>query len=163
VRDISILSSGTRNPWSSLWRRNRRFQSRDPYQSICHKVNPPIYPTKNYIYKYPPSQLPSTPPPVIETIQHPYGIGPSKPVIKVPVWGSVVLPTNTVYPVATRSTCTIQCHCRQLVEVSRVLPLSTIPHPTLLTFISDIISSSHTFSSQFLSRFRFPWATRASP
>jgi hypothetical protein len=75
-RDFSALRSSTRNPWGSLSRRHHRSQPR-----ICNSLNFYKYNT-NYAYK---SAMPSpVPAPVqlIETVRHPCGIVPTKPIIR---------------------------------------------------------------------------------
>ena len=73
--DFSALRSSTWNPWGSLSRRHHRSQ---PH--ICNSFHSCKYNT-NYAYK------PATPSPVpapvqlVETVQHPCGIAPNKPII----------------------------------------------------------------------------------
>jgi hypothetical protein len=73
-RDFSALRSSNRNPWGSLSRRHRRSQpcTQNSFYS-CH------YNT-NYPHKPPP--LPPAPIQLVETIRHPHGIVPTKPIIK---------------------------------------------------------------------------------
>jgi len=75
-RDFSVLRSNNRNPWGSLSRRHHRSQPR-----ICNSFNSRKYNT-NYAYK--PTTPSSAPAPVhlVETIRHPCGIAPTKPVIR---------------------------------------------------------------------------------
>jgi len=76
TRDFSVLRSNNRNPWGSLSRRHHRSQPR-----ICNSFNSRKYNT-NYAYK--PTTPSSAPAPVhlVETIRHPCGIAPTKPVIR---------------------------------------------------------------------------------
>ena len=75
-RDFSVLRSNNRNPCGSLSRRHHRSQPR-----ICNSFNSRKYNT-NYAYK--PTTPSSAPAPVhlVETIRHPCGIAPTKPVIR---------------------------------------------------------------------------------
>jgi hypothetical protein len=75
-RDFTVLRSSNRNPWGSLSRCHHRSQPR-----ICNSFNFYKYNT-NYAYE---SATPSpAPAPVqlVETIRHPCGIAPTKPVIR---------------------------------------------------------------------------------
>ena len=75
-RDFLALRSSTWNPWGSLSRPHHRSQPR-----ICNSFNSRIYNT-NYASK--PAMPSSAPAPVqlVETVRHPQGIAPMKPVIK---------------------------------------------------------------------------------
>ena len=74
--DFLALCSSTQNTWGSLSQHHHRSQ---PY--ICNSFNSRIYNT-NYAYK--PAMPSSAPAPVqlVETVWHPQGIVPMKPVIK---------------------------------------------------------------------------------
>jgi len=80
--DLSCLRSSTLNPWGSLRRRHCSHYSHAPHRFTRQRQHPPTYPVNTY--------LPTTPilkPPapasihIFETVQHPHGIGPLKPVI----------------------------------------------------------------------------------
>jgi hypothetical protein len=77
-RDFSVLRSSKRNPWGSLSRRHHRSQTR-----TCKSFYSCKY-TTNHAYNYAtPPTLPSPAPiQLVETIRHPHGIAPTKPVIK---------------------------------------------------------------------------------
>jgi hypothetical protein len=80
-RDFSALRSSTQNPWGSLSRRHRRSQpcTRNSFYSCQYNTNYSRKPTAP-----PPPTLPLQPAPIqlVETIRHPHGIAPTKPVIK---------------------------------------------------------------------------------
>jgi hypothetical protein len=151
IRDFSELSSGAQNPWGSIQRRNRRYRPRDSPHTPRRTYQ---YPADNYKYKLSPSQ-PTAPRGVIETIQHPHGIGPAKPVIRIPVAVPVVTAGHPKTPVHSNTTksahfaVNFECHCRRLIQVSSVSHLPIISHPTLTTLVSDFIS--HSFPSHILS------------
>ena len=75
-RDFSVLHLKNRNPWGSLSRRHRRSQpcTRNPFYSCQYNTN--------YLHKPTPPPLPPAPIQLVETIRHPHGIAPTKPVIK---------------------------------------------------------------------------------
>ena len=75
-RDFSVLRSSNRNPWGSLSRRHRRSQpcTRNSFYSCQYNTN--------YAHKPTPPPLPLAPIQLVETIRHPHGIAPTKPVIK---------------------------------------------------------------------------------
>jgi hypothetical protein len=80
-RDFSSLRSDTLNPWASLCRHHRYSQKAQ--QPMCHKHHSFTYPAKIHV----PTPVKPNPPPltcVFETITHPHGIGPTKPIIRVP-------------------------------------------------------------------------------
>ena len=74
--DFSVLRSSNRNPWGSLSRRHRRSQpcTRNSFYSCQYNTN--------YAHKPTPPPLPLAPIQLVETIRHPHGIAPTKPVIK---------------------------------------------------------------------------------
>ena len=90
-RDLSALRSGTRNPWGSLSRRqhrHRRSQSprepstpssatRTPWNSDSHR-------RRRFYSPHPPPPRFAHPAPIhiVETVRHPQGIAPTKPVIR---------------------------------------------------------------------------------
>jgi hypothetical protein len=154
TRDISSLSSGARNPWGSIQRRNRRYRPCDLPRTPRRTYHSFQYPAYNYKYKSSPSR-PITPRGVIETIQHPHGIGPTKPVIRIPVAVPVIVTGHPKAPVHSNTTKSahfavdFECHCRRLIQVSTVSHLPTISHPTLTTLVLDFIS--HSFPLHILS------------
>jgi hypothetical protein len=94
-RDLSGLRSNTPNPWRSL---RRRYHSRDSYtprRFTRRRQYPPEYPINTHI---PATPIPKPPAPtsihVFETVTHPHGIGPSKPVIRVPTLMTRHTPTH---------------------------------------------------------------------
>lgn len=153
TRDFSALSSGARNPWRSIQRRNRRFRPRDPRQPLRRTYKPFIHPTNNYTYGHS-SQPVTAQTQVLETVQHPYGIGLSKPVIRIPVAAPIMTDEHPKHPVRSSVTkssdINFNCHCGRLIQVSKVshLPIS---HPTLTTLVSDFISHFYSFPSHFFS------------
>jgi hypothetical protein len=155
TRDFSALSSGARNPWGNIQRRNHRNRPRNSPRTLRHTYHAFQYPAYNYIYKLSPSQ-PTTPRGVIETIQHPYGIGPAKPVIRIPV----AMPITDARPkrrmpssVTKSSDINFNCCCGRVIQVSKVsrLPHLPISHPILTTLVSDFISHFYSFHSYFFS------------
>ena len=160
ARDLSTLSSGTQNPWSSLQRRNRRFRPHKPREHLYRSVHSFTYPANSHICKTPHLRPPAVITPVIETIRHPYGIGPTKPVVRVPVTAPSLAPTQPALPTEVlitktdHSIDTIHCHCGRLITVSKVSQLPTILHPTF-RFISDFILYPIFFPSQLFSCFGF--------
>jgi hypothetical protein len=96
-RDLSGLRSGTPNPWESL-RHHRNGRYSPPRQFARPRWRPLIYPVDANIHT---ASIPKPPTPIpiriFETIRHPLGIGPTKPVIRVPVstaMDAVVHPTQ---------------------------------------------------------------------
>jgi len=160
AHDLSTLSSGARNPWGSLQRRNRRFQPHEPRRYLRRSVNSFTYPTNSNIYKTPRFRPSAITIPVIETIRHPYGIGPTKPVVRVPVAAPSLAPTQPALPTEAlvtktdHSIDTIHCHCGRLISVSKVSQLPTTLHPTF-RFISDFISFPLFFPAHLFSCFGF--------
>jgi len=160
ARNLLILSSSARNPWHSLQRRNRCFQPRQPRQHLCRSVHSFTYPANSYICKTPHFRPPAVITPVIEIVQHPYGIGPTKPIIRVPVTAPSLAPTQPALPAnalimkTNHSTVTIHCHCGRLISISKVSQLLTTLHSTV-RFISDFISYPLSFPAQFFLCFSF--------
>jgi hypothetical protein len=171
TRDFSSLSSGARNPWGSIQRRNRRYRPRDSPRILRRTYHSLQYPADNYKYESSPSQ-PTTPRGVIETIHHPHGIGPAKLVIRIPVTAPVVAAGHPEPPVHSNTTKSahlavdFKCHCGRLIQVSKVSTVPHLPiitHPTLTSLISDFMS--YPFPSRIFSFFRsfiLGIATRAS-
>lgn len=79
--DLSILHSDTPNPWGNLCHRQRSCHSYKPHQSIHQRRQPSVYPVNHYIHTPPSQPLPSFPNQIFKRITHPFGIGPTKPVI----------------------------------------------------------------------------------
>jgi hypothetical protein len=144
--DLSALRSDAPNPWVSLCRCHYSRSSHTPCRFTCRRQYPPTYPVNSY--------LPTTPIPkptaptsfhVFETVRHLHGIGPNKPVIRVPARTEMA---KSTYPALSdqdiaKSTppshpaAPIQCHCGQLVPVSSNQMFCSIPsHRTLSSFIS---------------------------
>jgi hypothetical protein len=158
--DISALHSGTRNPWASLNRRHHRFHLCKPC-SPTHMVSCLAhYSTGSGLNKSPalPSPLP-VPTGIIETIWHPLGISPAKPVIVVPITTSFIAPhAQTI----------THCHHERLTHINTKVPAMALsecitPLRHSSTLISDIVAFSSTISSHLLSFFSLSEATRASP
>ena len=89
-RDLSALCSGTRNPWGTLSRRHHRHHHRqsprDP-SDISSATRTPWNEDHRHHHHIHPSPPPprfaySTPIHVVETVRHPQGISPTKPVIR---------------------------------------------------------------------------------
>jgi hypothetical protein len=99
TRDFSALRSSAPNPWASLRHRRYHRYSRTPQQSesVYRKCFAHSYPVNTPIHKHPIStSTPSGSFRVFETVKHPYGIGPNKPVIRVPVSIATDTPTHHV-------------------------------------------------------------------
>ena len=142
-------------PMGSIQRHNCRYRPCNLPRTPRRTYHSFQYPTNNYTYESPSSQSPTTPPPVIETIRHPYRIGLTKPIVRVPVSEPIVVPAHQAPPVAIKSShsiVTIQCHCGQQISV---LKIPTISYPTFTGLILDIISFPLSFPTHFFSRFRF--------
>ena len=94
-RDFSGLRSNNRNPWGSLSRRHHRSQPRtcNPFYSCKYMTN----------QGYNPATPPPPPAPIqlVETVRHPHGIAPTKPVIK------TISPASTphMHPSTSTSSC----------------------------------------------------------
>src|ERR1700683_768130 len=117
-----------------------------------------------FTYNYCPATTCSCSHSHFEMVWHPHGIGPNKPVIRVPVPMEVATfthPTPSDWAIAksvppSHPTALVQCHCGQLVpisgnQVSRSFPL----HHTFSSFISQFISLSFPFPRQLFSHFIF--------
>ena len=110
-----------------------------------------------------------TPIHIFETVRHPLGIGPTKPVFRVPARMATDTPAHGApsHQAIVKSApplqplqpaATIQCHCGQLVPISGIQQLRSIPlHHTLSSFISHFFSFSFPipFPGQLFSRFVF--------
>jgi hypothetical protein len=183
-RDLSVLRSDTRNPWGSLRCRHNGRYARVPRQFARQKQYPPIYPANTHLHTTP---TPKPPTPahinIFETVRHPHGIGPTKPVIRTPVslTGDTLAPHSqprtaqplspALPPLPARPTGTVQCRCGQLVRVSPASEPLQIPTTQLQPFctfpihISNfrVLFKSFSLPSLFFSCFSFPMATRALP
>jgi hypothetical protein len=85
-RDLSGLHFGTLNPWESLHRCCCGCYPHATHQFTHQKQHLLIYPVNTYLHTATIPKPPiSTPICVLEMIQHLYRIGPTKPVIRVPV------------------------------------------------------------------------------
>ena len=164
-RDLSALRSDTRNPWGSLRRRHSGRHTRVPRRFTRQRQYPPIYPVNTYLHTAPTPKPPApTPTFIFETVRHPHGIGPNKPVIRVPARMEIA---KSTYPAPSdqaiaksappsHPAAPVQCRCGQLVpisgnQVSRSFPV----HHAFSSFISQFISLSFPFPRQFFSRFTF--------
>ena len=176
-RDFSALQSSAPNPWGSLRRRRylRSHQSthRRQYLPSTYPVN--TYSKSTFSMKSPISSSIHA----FETVRHPYGIGPTKPVIRVPVPSTddilaphsqpnVTQPISLSLPPPVHPTVAVRCHCGQLVRVSPASQLLQLPTKLQLlrsfpTYISNFFSYSFSLPSFFFSCFRLSMATRASP
>jgi hypothetical protein len=141
-RDILILRSGQRNPWSSLSRRHRRSHPRTP---LVHS------PPNSFYYVIPNSVTPpSLPIQTIETVRHPHGIGAAKPVIRTPsIHRTPLVPVT--YPIATQYR-----HYGPLAPANTQVSVtqSRNINPSLYrlsTFIPRFLSYSLSISSQIFS------------
>ena len=159
--DVSALCSGTRNPWASLNWWHRRSHPSEPCSSICIVSRSAPYTTRNSLNKSPTplSPLPG-PAGIIETIRHPHGIGPEKPVIVVPVTTSFI--TTHIQTVTT------QCRHKQPTGVCTKVPAMApseciTPLCHSFTLILDIVAFPYTISLLFLSLFGLSQAMRALP
>jgi hypothetical protein len=168
-RDLSCLRSSTPNPWGSLRRRHCSRYSHAPRRFTCQRQHPPTYPVNTYL---PTTPIPKPPAPtsihIFETVRHPHGIGPLKPVIRAPARMTRDMPAHlaqhmdraivkaaTPLPLS-HSAATIQCQCGQFVPISDTLQLRFFPlHHTFGTFISHFISRPLSFPAQLFSRFMF--------
>jgi hypothetical protein len=89
ICDLSALRSDTPNPWASLRRRHRPRKLSQPLRQNHH---PFIYPSNTFTH--PPLKPKPSPSCVFETITHPLGIGPTKPVIRVPARIAMNIPVS---------------------------------------------------------------------
>ena len=188
LRDLSGLHSGSPNPWGSLSRRRQHsYAPRDlsalrsdaPWRSLrrrhCSQKPSQTIHQNHHSFRHRPKismqtslnpiLSPSTH--VFETITHPFGIGPMKPVFRVPARMATDTPANLTPPVhhtivkstpsllPLHSAVAVRCQCGQLVRVSDALQTRNISlHHTLRTFISNFISP-FSFPSLFFARFMF--------
>ena len=168
-RDLSALRSSTPNPWGSLRRRHYGCDPHAPRQFPHCRQHRQKYPVNTYVHTTPIPKPPApTPTCIFETVRHPRGIGPNKPVIQVPTRmtgdtpahhaqrmdRAIVKPATPLPP--SHSIAAIRCQCGQFVPVSNTLQLSPSPlHHTLSTFISHFISRPLSLPAQFFSRFMF--------
>jgi hypothetical protein len=81
-RDLSGLRSSTQNPWWSLHCRHYSRYLHTPHRFTHRRQYLPTYPVNTYLPTTP-IQKPPTPASIhiFETVWHPHGIGPLKPVI----------------------------------------------------------------------------------
>jgi len=164
-RDLSALRSDAPNPWGSLRRRHYGRYPHTPRQFTCQRRYPPIYPANTYLHTTPISTPPTpTPTHIFETVQHLHGIGPNKPVIRVPVRMEMATSTHPApsdwaivksepppHPAAP-----VQCRCGQLVSVSGNQMFCSFPlHHAFSSFISQFISLSFPFPGRLFSCFTF--------
>jgi hypothetical protein len=100
-RDFSVLRSRNRNPWGSLSRRHRRSQpcTQRSFYSCIYNTDYPHKPTAPSPLTPP---LPPAPVQLVETIRHPHGIAPMKPVIKTTASPTSIPP---VHPSMSTSSC----------------------------------------------------------
>ena len=168
-RDLSALRSDAPNPWGTLRRRHyhryshTRRQFGSAKRGLAH-----LYPTNAPSHNHSVSKsAPSSPISIFETVRHPLGIGPTKPVIRTPARMTMDTPTYTApshraivksapplppsHPAAT-----VQCQCGQLVPIPSIQQSLSIPlHHTLSSFISHFFLLPFSFPGQFFSRFAF--------
>jgi hypothetical protein len=161
-RDLSALRSGMSNPWGSLRRRHYGRDPHVPHQFTCRRQHRQRYPANTYVPAIP-TLKPPTPAPIciFETVRHPHGIGPNKPVIRVPARMEMATSTHPalsdqaivksappLHPPAS-----VQCRCGQLVPVSGNQVFRSFPlHHAFSSFISQFISLSFPFPRQLFSR-----------
>ena len=166
-RDLSALRSDAPNPWGSLRRRHYGCYPHVLHQVTCRRQHRQKYPMNTHVRTASTPKPPApTPIRVFETIRHPLGIGPTKPVIRVPVstaTEAVVDPTQyTPQPIVKsklilpqrQSNVTIQCQCGRLIPVSHSTTIFPL-HNILTTLISGIFSYPFSLPTHFFSRFGF--------
>jgi hypothetical protein len=125
-RKTSILQSGLRDPWGSLSWRHRHSHPRMPSVRVRH--HPFRYTTDNHMDVTPipsPSSIHT-----VETVQHPYGIGSAKPIIRLgtPIQHMPFIP-------------------RSIAQLHHITP----SHCILPRFIQAIVSCSLSICSRFFS------------
>jgi hypothetical protein len=171
-RNLSILCSGTPSPWGSLRCRHYSHHLHPPQPFARQKHNPSIYPAYIHTPSAPKSHT-SNPTHIFETVSHPLGIGPAKPVTRTPVSSTCDTLAPRSQPKAAQPL-TVQCGCGQLVRVS---PVSLVSQPLQLPTIQSQLSrafpthisnfqfllKSFSLPSLFFSRFSFSMAMKASP
>ena len=144
-RDLTALCLDTPNPWASL----PHHRSQKPHHPVRQNQHLFKYPANICIH----SPLKLKPSPLLgifETIRHPHGIRPTKPVIRVPAQMAMDTPANLAPPMhhaivksappslPLHSAIAVQCQCGQLICISNALQIRNIPlHHTLHTFISN--------------------------
>jgi len=162
-RDLSGLRSSTPNPWRSLRRRYYSHDSHTPRRFTGRRQYPPKYPANTHIPATTISKPPALAPVrIFETVRHPLGIGPTKPIIRVPVSTTMDTPPHPA-PLAEHTVVKsvpplpqTRCECGRLIPGSEAQKLPIVaPHYALSTFMSDIFSSQFFFPTHFFSRFRF--------
>ena len=138
----------------------------------CWNQCPSRYPVNTHI---PTTSTPKPPIPapfgIFETVRHPHGLRPTKPVIRVPTW--MKMATSALPALSDEATAKsapplhpaapVQCHCRQLVCVSptlQPLQLPTIQSQLFHVFPTHIsnfqvLLKSFSFPSLFFSCFSF--------
>jgi hypothetical protein len=161
-RDLSGLCSSTPNPWRSLRRRHYSHDSHTPRRFTGRRQYPPKYPANTHIPATTISKPPALAPIwIFETVRHPLGIGPTKPVIRAPARMTMDTPTHTAPshqaivksapPLPTsHPAATVQCQCGQLVPIPSIQQSLSIPlHHTLSSFISHFFLLPFSFPGQF--------------
>jgi hypothetical protein len=163
--DLSTLRLDAPNPWRSLHHHHSGHYAHAPRQFTRQRQYSPVHPANTYLHTIT-TPKPPTPAPVhiFETVRHPHGIGPTKPVIRVPA--QIEMATSTYFAPSDRvivksappshPAVPIQCHCGQLVPFSGNQTFrSILSHHTLGSFISQVFSLPFSFPRQFFSRFTF--------
>jgi hypothetical protein len=96
LRDLSMLCSDAPNPWQSLRHRHRGHYAHAPRQFTFQRQYSPVHPANTYLHT---TTTPKPPTPtlvhIFEMVQHPHGIGPTKPVIRVPA--QIKMATSTYF------------------------------------------------------------------
>jgi len=164
---LSTLSSDAPNPWGSLHCRHYGCYPHVLHQVTCHRQHQRKYPVNTHVRTASTPKPPApTPIRVFETIRHPLGIGPTKPVIRVPVstaTEAVIDPTQyTPQPIVKskpilpqrQSNVTIQCQCGRLIPVSHSTTIFPL-HNILTTLISGIFSYPFSLPTHLFSHFGF--------
>jgi len=85
--------------------------------TLASSVHSFTYPANSYICETPHFRPPAIITPVIETVRHPYGIGPTKPVIRVPVTAPSLAPTQPALPANALVTKTGPFHCHHTLSL----------------------------------------------
>jgi hypothetical protein len=162
LRDFSSLSSGIQNPWGSLQRHKLHTQPHYSQQPIYNTFHSYQYLPGNQKIKTPTFYSPPAVDRVIETVHHPFGIRPNKPIITLPTRTrdtSHAQSASACSPVASSPlTFDIQCPCGRLLQVSRVVPslhTTSLTISLLLSCISNHIPHSFSIPSLFFPSLRF--------